>query len=80
MKALEKADLQPGDIDVWEINEAFASVTLNSIRTLGINDPSRTKPTPIIGDYRCPKAVSTARRDPRAARPRRTWRPRSPPR
>ncbi len=27
-KALEKAGLQPGDIDVWEINEAFASVTL----------------------------------------------------
>jgi acetyl-CoA C-acetyltransferase len=40
MKALEKAGLQPGDIDVWEINEAFASVTLNSIRMLGI-DPDR---------------------------------------
>src|SRR5271154_7098445 len=26
-KALEKAGLQPGDIDLWEINEAFASVT-----------------------------------------------------
>jgi acetyl-CoA C-acetyltransferase len=37
-KALEKAGLQPGDIDVWEINEAFASVTLNSIRMLGINE------------------------------------------
>ena len=30
--------LQPGDIDVWEINEAFASVTLNSIRMLGIDE------------------------------------------
>jgi acetyl-CoA C-acetyltransferase len=37
-KALEKAGLQPGDIDVWEINEAFASVTLNSIRSLGIDE------------------------------------------
>jgi len=37
-KALEKAGLQPGDIDVWEINEAFASVTLTSIRMLGIDE------------------------------------------
>jgi acetyl-CoA C-acetyltransferase len=37
-KALEKAGLQPGDIDVWEINEAFASVTLSSIRILGIDE------------------------------------------
>ena len=27
-----------GDIDLWEINEAFASVTLNSIRMLGIDE------------------------------------------
>jgi acetyl-CoA C-acetyltransferase len=38
MKALEKAGLQPGDIDLWEINEAFASVALNSIRMLGIEE------------------------------------------
>jgi acetyl-CoA C-acetyltransferase len=37
-KALEKAGLTPQDIDVWEINEAFASVTLNSIRMLGIEE------------------------------------------
>jgi acetyl-CoA C-acetyltransferase len=37
-KALDQAGLQPGDIDVWEINEAFASVTLNSIRMLGIDE------------------------------------------
>jgi acetyl-CoA C-acetyltransferase len=37
-KALERAGLQPGDIDLWEINEAFASVTLNSIRMLGIDE------------------------------------------
>jgi acetyl-CoA C-acetyltransferase len=38
LKALDKAGLQPSDIDVWEINEAFASVTLNSIRMLGIDE------------------------------------------
>jgi acetyl-CoA C-acetyltransferase len=37
-KALEKAGLKPEDIDVWEINEAFASVTLNSIRILDIDE------------------------------------------
>jgi acetyl-CoA C-acetyltransferase len=37
-KALEKAGLKAEDIDVWEINEAFASVTLNSIRLLGIEE------------------------------------------
>ncbi|HEY1568043.1 MAG TPA: acetyl-CoA C-acyltransferase, partial [Solirubrobacteraceae bacterium] len=37
-KALEKAGLSAEDIDLWEINEAFASVTLNSIRMLGIDE------------------------------------------
>ena len=37
-KALEKAGLKVDDIDLWEINEAFASVTLNSIRMLGIDE------------------------------------------
>jgi acetyl-CoA C-acetyltransferase len=37
-RALGKAGLQPGDIDLWEINEAFASVTLQSIRELGIEE------------------------------------------
>jgi acetyl-CoA C-acetyltransferase len=37
-KALEKAGLTADQIDVWEINEAFASVTLNSIRMLGIDE------------------------------------------
>jgi acetyl-CoA C-acetyltransferase len=36
-QALAKAGLEASDIDVWEINEAFASVTLNSIRLLGID-------------------------------------------
>src|SRR5262245_43138471 len=38
LKALDKVGLQPGDIDLWEINEAFASVTLNSVRMLGIDE------------------------------------------
>jgi acetyl-CoA C-acetyltransferase len=38
VRALDKAGLQPGDIDLWEINEAFASVTLNSIRMLNIDE------------------------------------------
>src|ERR1700758_2171497 len=38
VKALEKAGLAADDIDLWEINEAFASVTLNSIRMLGISE------------------------------------------
>jgi len=36
--ALEKLGLSPEDIDLWEINEAFASVALNSIRVLGIDE------------------------------------------
>ena len=39
-KALAKAGLDTADVDVWEINEAFASVVLGSIRILGI-DPDR---------------------------------------
>jgi acetyl-CoA C-acetyltransferase len=37
-QALEKAGLKAEDIDLWEINEAFASVTLNSIRMLEIDE------------------------------------------
>jgi acetyl-CoA C-acetyltransferase len=37
-KALANAGLTADDIDLWEINEAFASVTLNSIRMLGIDE------------------------------------------
>jgi acetyl-CoA C-acetyltransferase len=36
--ALDKIGLSPDDIDLWEINEAFASVTLNSIRVLEIDE------------------------------------------
>jgi acetyl-CoA C-acetyltransferase len=37
-KALEKAGLGVDDIDLWEINEAFSSVALQSVRLLGIDD------------------------------------------
>ena len=30
--------MKAADIDLWEINEAFASVAINSVRTLGIDD------------------------------------------
>jgi acetyl-CoA C-acetyltransferase len=36
--ALEKAGLKAEDIDLWEINEAFASVAINSVRMLGIDE------------------------------------------
>ena len=39
-KALRKAGMGVEDIDLWEINEAFATVPLQTIRTLGI-DPAR---------------------------------------
>jgi acetyl-CoA C-acetyltransferase len=38
--ALEKAGIKAEDVDLWEINEAFASVAINSVRMLDI-DPDR---------------------------------------
>jgi acetyl-CoA C-acetyltransferase len=37
-KALDKVGMSADEVDLWEINEAFASVTLNSIRMLGIDE------------------------------------------
>jgi acetyl-CoA C-acetyltransferase len=37
-RALERAGLEASQVDLWEINEAFASVTLQSIRMLGIDE------------------------------------------
>jgi acetyl-CoA C-acetyltransferase len=37
-QALEKIGKSPEDIDLWEINEAFASVAINSVRMLGVDD------------------------------------------
>jgi len=36
--ALDKAGLTADDVDLWEINEAFASVALNSMRMLGVDE------------------------------------------
>ncbi len=40
LRALERARMSPGDIDLWEINEAFAAVPLKTIRDLDL-DPQR---------------------------------------
>jgi acetyl-CoA C-acetyltransferase len=37
-QALEKIGKTPEDVDLWEINEAFASVAINSMRMLGVDD------------------------------------------
>lgn len=37
-KLMDLTGLEIGDIDLWEINEAFASVPLAACRVLGIND------------------------------------------
>ena len=37
-QALEKVGKSPEDVDLWEINEAFASVALNSMRMLGVDE------------------------------------------
>ena len=37
-QALDKIGKSAGDIDLWEINEAFASVAINSMRMLGIDE------------------------------------------
>jgi acetyl-CoA C-acetyltransferase len=37
-QALEKIGKSPEEVDLWEINEAFASVALNSMRMLGIDE------------------------------------------
>ena len=37
-QALDKAGRSPEDVDLWEINEAFASVAINSVRMLGVDE------------------------------------------
>ncbi len=37
-QALEKIGKSAEDVDLWEINEAFASVALNSLRMLGVDE------------------------------------------
>ena len=36
--ALDRIGKTPADVDLWEINEAFASVALNSLRMLGVEE------------------------------------------
>jgi acetyl-CoA C-acetyltransferase len=37
-QALDKIGRSPQDVDLWEINEAFASVAINSVRMLGVDE------------------------------------------
>jgi acetyl-CoA C-acetyltransferase len=37
-KALDRAGLTTGDVDLWEINEAFASVPIATVRLLGLDE------------------------------------------
>jgi acetyl-CoA C-acetyltransferase len=37
-QALEKIGKSPADVDLWEINEAFASVAINSMRMLEVDE------------------------------------------
>ena len=37
-KALERAGLEIGDVDLWELNEAFASMCVGTTRILGIDE------------------------------------------
>ena len=37
-RAADKAGVRPGDLDLIEINEAFAAVALNSARMLGLRE------------------------------------------
>jgi acetyl-CoA C-acetyltransferase len=39
-RCLQKADMKIGDIDLWEINEAFAAVPLKTMRDLGLDPAS----------------------------------------
>lgn len=38
LRALEKVELKPGDLDLVELNEAFASVALHATRVLGVDE------------------------------------------
>ncbi|MFI5050729.1 MAG: acetyl-CoA C-acyltransferase [Gaiellales bacterium] len=42
-QALERVGMTPADVDIYEVNEAFCSVVLNTIELLGV-DPDRVNP------------------------------------
>ncbi|HET6212087.1 MAG TPA: 3-oxoadipyl-CoA thiolase, partial [Micromonosporaceae bacterium] len=43
-KVLERAGLTTADIEVWEINEAFAAMVLSCLHKLPDVDPARVNP------------------------------------
>ena len=45
IKALHKAGMNKGDIDLFEVNEAFAAVVLRFMRDMGIEDTNRVNVT-----------------------------------
>ena len=61
-KVLARAAWKKDDVDLWEINEAFAVVSLANNRMLGL-DPARVNPW---GRRRSPWATRSARRARRA--------------
>ena len=38
LRALDRANLKVGDVDLWEVNEAFASVAVNAARELKLDE------------------------------------------
>lgn len=38
LRALDRANLKTGDVDLWEVNEAFASVAVNAARELELDE------------------------------------------
>ena len=55
--ALEKAGLDVDRIDLFEINEAFASVALNSVRMLGVDESKVNVNGGAIGRASCRERV-----------------------
>ncbi len=73
-QALEKVGKSPEEVDLWEINEAFASVAINSVRMLG--DRRREGERERRRDRTRPPdrglgSADRRRADPRASPPRR---------
>jgi acetyl-CoA C-acetyltransferase len=59
-KALAKAGLKVKDIDLWEINEAFASVAMRFMKDMGISTTSSTStaaPSPWATRWAPPAAM-----------------------
>src|SRR5439155_20855605 len=59
-KALERADLGADDIDLWEVNEAFASLPIATRETIGFEDSKLKLNGGAIGLGR-PQGMSAAR-------------------